>query len=221
MDNKGQKIAGVMIENLRSNFPRGRHYLVRQKEPGEIDAIMRQGLFAQLQRGRKRNLWGELAGQLPEWGRRIGWVPDNFPLVFFSETVIGEIAGAMAAVDNRIVPTRRELRRAAVLLRQLGLADLSRRNPFQLSQGETKLMWFLCQWAKSPEYLVIGHAPTSLSVRRVAHLVEFLREASKAATSEIMPTLVLGYTAGDRTWYQDLLTGNYRTDLEASAFDES
>ena len=208
-----------MIDSLYRNFPRGRHYLVHQQEPGEIDTIISRGLFTQLQRGRKRNLWGELAGQLPEWGRKIGWVPDNFPLVFFSETVTGEIAGTMAASNNRIGTPRDELRRAAVLLRQMELTDLSRRNPFQLSQGETKLVWFLCQWAKSPEYLVIGHLPTSLSARRVAHLVGFLKKASTAAAGDAMPTLVLGYTAGDQRWYQDLLTEDYRTDMETSAFD--
>ncbi|MDH4155969.1 MAG: hypothetical protein OEW00_01660 [candidate division Zixibacteria bacterium] len=209
-----------MIDNLYRNFPRGRHYLVRQQEPGEIDAIISKGLFTHLQRGRKRNLWGELAGQLPEWGRKIGWVPDNFPLVFFSETVTGEIAGTLAATNNRIRATRHELRRAAVLLRQMELTDLSRRNPFQLSQGETKLVWFLCQWAKTPEYLIMGHVPTSLSTRRAAHLVTFLKNESRAAAANTtFPTLILGYSPGDQQWYRGLLTENYWTDMEASVLD--
>jgi ABC-type molybdenum transport system ATPase subunit/photorepair protein PhrA len=186
-----------------------------------MDTIVSRRLFSSLQRGRKRNLWGELAGQLPEWGRKIGWVPDNFPFVFFSGTVAGEIAGAAAAVDNKIGLVRGGLRRAAILLRQMELTNLSRRNPFQLSQGESKLVWFLCQWAKSPDYLVIGHVPTSLSARRVADLVTFLKSASRLATaaSATFPTLILGYTTGDLQWYQDLLTDDYRTDVEVSAFE--
>jgi len=196
-----------MIHYLKSHFPRGYHYLIRQSEPGEIDGSLKSRIFDPAQKAERHNIWGQVQN-VSEIGRRLGWVPDHFPLIFFSDTVVQEIANSMASRDNRVNGNEEEKDSAGFLLDRLGLSHLADRQPYFLSEGETKAVWFLCQWVKGPEYLIIGHLPSVLSERSQESILSFLEDSeSLARTRGFLPsTLILGYLKSDRPWYGRLLS---------------
>jgi len=196
-----------MYEYLSENFPRGNHYLVEEKEQNSIDVFFAEKMFNPSQEGRKHNLWGEFSRQIPVWGRCIGWVPNHFPLTFFSNTVGQEIANAIVSKQNKLTGEKKEIETARFLLEQIELPNLINRNPFFLSEGETKLIWFLCQWVKSPDYLIISYLPTSLSRQKINLLLKFLLNSARLSKllNRKAPTFIMGYTPDDTQWCEKLV----------------
>ena len=197
-----------MFAYLSKHFPRSHHYLVEERRQDDIDNFFIEKLFDPFGKGSKHTIWGEQAREFSIIGSRLGWVPDHVPVVFFRETVEHEIADALASKQNRLVGEENEIEQARFLLEQIGISDLSGQNPYFLSQGETKLVWFLSQWAKLPDYLVISYLPAGLSQQRINRLLAFLLNSEKMADflKVSSPTFVLGYLDHDKRWYENLIS---------------
>jgi energy-coupling factor transporter ATP-binding protein EcfA2 len=191
-----------MIEWLSKNFPRGSNYLVCQTHSEQINQWIANHLILPFQHGRKHILWGKIAEQLPLVGKRLGWVPNKIGLSFLNETVALELADAFAVQENIFQPEARHCNQARDLLNQFKLAELSDQNPFSLSEGETKLLWFLTQWIKQPEYFVVGYLPTSLSNQRIEFIIDFLLDKANERTRHSV--IILGYHSSQTEWYKSL-----------------
>lgn len=192
-----------MIERLYQNFPATAHYLLCQTEAEQLNSHLMQRLVLPFQKGRKHSLWSAAARQLPDLGRRIGWVPNKLPGTFLSETVVMEIADACAAQDNCLKAHSQHVCIAEDLLQRLKLSELALRNPFSLSEGETKLIWLLTQYAKRPDYLIIGYLPTSLSAPNIRRVLHFFIDPPGALSQP--PIIILGYLKNHSNWCQPLL----------------
>lgn len=192
-----------MIAWLTQNFDIGGNYLVAQQHSEQLNTLLAEQLVAPFHVGRKHNLWGVLARQLPAIGRRLGWVPNQLPALFLNRTVLEEIADAAAAAEQLIEPMERHFEQASQLLSKLRLERLSFRSPLSLSEGETKIVWLLTQWIKSPDFLVIGHLPTNLFASKVVELIDFISDASNRQPGP--KTIILGYQSDQMEWCERLL----------------
>ncbi len=193
-----------MMAWLCKNFPAGRNYLVTQNHKEQINSFLMERLVAPFQAGRKHNLWGTEAERLPQIGRELGWVPNQIPATFLTDTVENEIADASAAAENYLQPLQEHLDTARTLLSRLNLIHLAQRHPLFLSEGETKILWFLTQWVKKISYLIIGYLPSTLSMARVNELVNFMLEANNWKDSS--PVIILGYEPSQVEWCKKLLS---------------
>ncbi|MDZ7264396.1 MAG: hypothetical protein ONB16_07415 [candidate division KSB1 bacterium] len=192
-----------MIKDISHNFPATHHYLICQADAEQINLHLMQKLVQPFHKGRKHSLWSATARQLPDLGRQIGWVPNKLPGTFLSETVVMEIADAYAAPRNSLKALPEHIRRAEDLLQRLQLSELAQRNPFSLSEGETKLVWLLTQWAKKPDYLIIGYLPTSLSPPNISRVLDFLMDDHSSSGRQ--PVLIFGCLANHMEWCRPLL----------------
>jgi len=193
-----------MMAWLTQNFPIGKNYLVAQQHKEQINTLLMEHLVAPFQAGRKHNLWGELAEQLPQIGKRLGWVPTKIPALFLTDTVENEIADAAATAENLLQPSGRHFEIANFLLNRLNLMYLAQRHPLFLSDGETKIVWLLTQWVKQPDYLVIGYLPSSLFASKVNELIKFMLEETSRMPSH--PVIILGYQTDQIDWCQQLFS---------------
>jgi ABC-type molybdenum transport system ATPase subunit/photorepair protein PhrA len=193
-----------MIEWLYQNFPVGKNYLVAQHEKEEINSFLMERLVTPFQTGRKHNLWGKTAEKLSQLGQILGWIPNQLPAIFLTETVENTIADAMAAAERYLQPVPKHFELARALLKRFDLINLALQNPMFLSEGETKIVWFLTQWVKRPIYLIIGHLPSGLSKGRIADIINFLVEENR--TSDISPIIILGYHLDQTDWCANLLS---------------
>ncbi|MBN2414346.1 hypothetical protein JXO52_00815 [bacterium] len=197
-----------MIDLLRDLFPDGSGYVLEQREPDEIDRCCRLHLYEPSRSAARHRQWAPEAGDVSILGSRIGWVPESLPPVFFTETVEMEVAVYCAAAAARAGAGEQERIRAGMLLARMGLAHLAERQPYALSDGETKLIWFLCQLAKQPEYLIAGNPARGLSEASLQRLIGFLRLfiEDSPKTGIPAPVCILGCTAVDRDSWTDLLS---------------
>lgn len=192
-----------MIDWLGKNFPAGRNYLVCQSHSEQINLLISDQLIAPFQKGRKHVLWGSIAEKLPLVGKKLGWVPNKINLVFLAETVELELADAFAAQENIFQPGQSHIDQARDILDQFGLTELRANNPFHLSEGETKLVWFLTQWIKQPKFFVVGYLPTGLSQNRIQLIIDFL--IKKIDEKNTIPIIILGYHDSQVEWFKTLL----------------
>lgn len=192
-----------MIDWLDKNFSPGTNYLVCQTHAEQINQLLSDHLIVPFQQGRKHILWGQVAERLPLVGTRLGWVPNKLGLSFLNESVELELADAYACRENIFQVEERHYRQADELLHRFKLIDLKDQNPFSLSEGETKLLWFLTQWIKQPEFLVVGYLPTSLSQQRITFIVDFFIQTLDARIQH--PIIVLGYHSSQTDWFEPLL----------------
>ena len=79
-----------MLNYLRKNFSPDLNYTVTQKSPDEINTFIQKYLYERTQFKHKKELWGVNSKKIAQWGKYIGWVPDQFPLIFLSETYLGQ-----------------------------------------------------------------------------------------------------------------------------------
>ena len=197
-----------MLNFLAEHFPPQFNYLVRQQIGGEIDSFFKAALYYRTESVHKKELWGKMSQRIPHWGKQLGWVPDHLPLLFLSETVELEIAEAFCSQYGRLNANEGDLSIARSLLTALKLSELSDRNPYFLSEGETKLVWLLSQWAKQPQYLIASNLPTSLSAHRLKTVIEFLTSSEKISTTignSNPPILILGCLENQNQWFDGLL----------------
>jgi len=195
-----------MIEWLNQNFPVGKNYLVCQNDKEQINSLLMERLVAPFQTGRKHNLWGEAAEKLPQIGKRLGWVPNKLPAIFLTETVENEIGDALAVSNDYLQPAPEHLEVARELLNRFDLLHLAPRNPLFLSEGETKILWFLTQWVKKPIYLIIGYLPAGLSKQRISDVINFL--SGEKQTCDNSPVIILGYQPDQADWCANLFSSN-------------
>jgi hypothetical protein len=210
-----------MLRYLQENFPRDYNYLIKLPGQLEIDNFIIETIFKPAQDGHRRYLWGDSAEKLPLTGRNIGWVPCHFSLTFFSESVEQEIANAFVSKMNQVQGGERELISARYLLRILEIESLANRNPYLLSEGESKLVWFLGQWAKSPDFFIMGHLPGSLSEQKTECLINFILKSNEIALALAInsPTFLLGFVGENETSYKKLLEEDNWKLLENFKFD--
>ncbi len=184
------------------------NYLVELNEPDELDEILMQYLgHPSAILTQHNSLWGKKAEWLSNIGRKLGWIPNHLPFTFFNETVIAEIGCSFISNQNKLECHDIELRKAKILLEKLEIANLADQNPYLLSTGESRLVWFLMQWAKQSQSLVSGHLPTSLSPIRLMNLLNFILHSDELASQlEIdPPQYVLGFCANQTDWFDCLL----------------
>ncbi len=193
-----------MMSWLAENFPAGKNYLVCQNDKEQLNLFVTEHLLTPFQTGRKQNLWGAEAEKLPQIGRKLGWVPNKIPATFLTDTVENEIADAAAAAENCMQALQQHLDSSRNLLHRLNLLHLAQQHPLSLSEGETKMLWFLTQWVKKINYMIIGYLPSSLSATRVNELVNFILE--KTNRIDACPVMILGYEANQIEWCKDLLS---------------
>jgi len=207
MDDTGQNAKYGVISDLERHFPRDGHYLLKQSHPGMIDQWIKGHVYDPFQRIAKHKLWGTEVKDVPMIGRWLGWVPDHFPFMFFSDRVVQEIADCMAVRNERVSGDKEDRMMAMELLSYVGLTDLAPNHPFFLSEGETKVIWLLCQWVKCPEYFIIGHLPSGLSENRLKSCLAFLLDSQSPAHSMgfSSTTFILGYLNDDPEWYGCLM----------------
>jgi ABC-type molybdenum transport system ATPase subunit/photorepair protein PhrA len=196
-----------MIAWLHQNFPIGKNYLVCQNHNDQINSFLAERLVAPFQSGRKHNLWGEAAKKLPLIGKQLGWIPNSLPAIFLSETVEQEIADAIATTENLLQPQPRHFDIARNMLSRFNLLNLAQQNPLHLSEGETKILWFLTQWLKKPEYLIIGYLPAGLSKRSIKDVINFLAEEQLSTNNT--PTIILGYEPVQIDWCAALFSDQH------------
>jgi ABC-type molybdenum transport system ATPase subunit/photorepair protein PhrA len=193
-----------MMAWLGENFPAGKNYLVGQNHKEQINSFLIERMVVPFQSGRKHRLWGIEAERLHQIGRKLGWVPNKIPGTFLSDTVENEIADAAAAAENYMQPLHQHLDIARNLLSRLNLLHLAQSHPLFLSEGETKILWFLTQWVKKMSYLIIGYLPSSLSISKVSELVNFMLEENGRLDSQ--PVIILGYEPSQIEWCQGLFS---------------
>jgi len=129
-----------------------------------------------------------------------------------------EIAEADAARQKQIQSEEQNLEASRLLLVQFDLLYLAQRNPYFLSEGESKLIWFLTQWAKKPSYFIIGYLPLSLSKKRTNEVVNFLKQA--ADNDHNKSTIILGYLPAQIDWLNGLLINHNWTTIRSLSADE-
>lgn len=198
-----------MLERLA---PSGTSLVLTRSRPGCIDAWLQNILFPDLPR---HALWSDTARRLAFTGAAVGWVPDHQPLFFFNETVLAELAAARCARRNTLHAGNRDTEMAGSLLKRLGIAHLADRSPYTLSRGETKLVWFLLQYAKSPRWLLLDHLPSGLSPSWQQTLTDFIGESSKEDSAR-SPSWILG-TGTEEDWYRPLLSSRGWQSMEWKA----
>ena len=200
-----------MLNFLIKHFPANANYLIVQKTQDEINSFFTEILFNRTQFSHKKDIWGKTSEMLPQWGKQLGWVPDHFALLFLSETVELEIAESLSLKYGKLVANQKDITIARSLLNKLGIPELSSRNPFFLSEGETKLVWLLIQWAKLPQYLIVGNLPTSLSNTRFNIVMDFLINSNEYAQEigfDESPVIILGCQNKGENWCQKIISSS-------------
>ena len=192
-----------MIEWLHDNFPHGSNYLIEQEDAEQINNCMSRQLVLPAYVGRKHGLWGEAAQRLSSIGNIIGWVPNKLLTTFFADSVEMEIADACAAREGLLQSNKYHLDQTQEILAHFNFLHFAQRNPYFLSEGETKLLWFLTQWVKQSEYMIIGHLPSSLSKKRTDDVVNFILKSE--SNFESSTTIILGFVVHQRDWFTTLL----------------
>lgn len=193
-----------MIEWLNQHFLPGRNYLVAQDQKEQINSFISNYLVAPFQAGRKHNLWGKIAEKLPLMGKKLGWVPNKIPAIFLTQTVEQEVADALAATDNSLFPTANHLKISQNLLSRFNLQYLTQKNPLFLSEGETKILWFITQWVKKTNYFIVGYLPSTLSPIRTKELASFLLNNTNSLNTS--KTIILGYLRDQTDWCAELIS---------------
>ncbi|MBD3289267.1 hypothetical protein GF337_10720 [candidate division KSB1 bacterium] len=211
------------LRAIKAAFPRGYNYLLHQNSSQEINDYIDNEIYKPLLVGHKKTLWGEFSKQLPRIGRTIGWVPENIPLIFFNQTVLAEIADSAAIARGHFQSTEDDFQIAYELLDKFEMLHFASRNPFFLSEGETKIVWLITQWAKQPEYLVIGNLKASLSKRRYEQILQYLNDSDSISKDLGFkgPTFILGVQDAEIEEYQKLLTDRVWRFSDATIFKQN
>ncbi len=193
----GSYVVHPFLIRLRRQFSNDTVHYIVQTNAGELDRWVQSQIYDPMMAQPRHLVW-RAQNDLPGLGRRLGWVPDEFPLIFFNGSVLEEIAGASAASEGRIAIQSDDAETASALLQALDLDHIAKASPFQLSEGETKLVWFLCQWAKRPEYLIAGHPASGLSPAKRDWFLQFLADSVGASSvTRPSPILILGTFSSD------------------------
>ena len=192
-----------MINWLYKHFPPDKNYLVRQTDNGQINSSLNRCLVELFQSGPKHNIWGKNSEFLSEIGKNIGWVPDKIPATFLSDTAEEEIADVFAQKDGFFKPESKHFMQADEILSQFKIEALAKRNPFFLSEGETKILWLVTQVAKQPKYLIIGNLPLNLSPNRTQIILDYLMNT--LLNDELSPIIILGYQQQHLEWCDSIL----------------
>ena len=196
-----------MIELLRRHFPPEHHYFARQRLPDAIDRFCRRMLYEPIVSGPRHSLWSPATAAVSRLGSLIGWVPESLPAVFFFESVRMELAACFAAAENRVYGGDTHIAAADRLLEAAGITRLAPSQPYSLSDGETKLVRFLGQLAKAPEYLIMSNPERGLSdgsLERLAAVISL--ETVSASAGSGFPVFILGCPAGEPGRLQSLLS---------------
>lgn len=154
---------------LETLFPPGASYWVP-----DLHGLLKTRLGLNPAAHSAQGLWGASAETETLLGRRLGWVMDGESLVFFTPSVLEEVARALAVADGGVVPTPQHTCQAQAMMEALGIDHLAERAPDRLSDGETKLLWTAVQAAKTPRWLAFDSLTASLSEATAARLVAFL-----------------------------------------------
>ncbi|MEE4312780.1 MAG: hypothetical protein V2J62_13035 [candidate division KSB1 bacterium] len=185
----------MLLNLLEYHFKPASKYLVRLQRHDEIDSVLKHHLYERIESRHRKDLWGTEAKRVIDLGRQIGWVSGNIEPIFFANTVVEEIAESMAAAKNMLDFDDAMLTNASNLLKALHLSHLAHQEPFMLSEGESKLVWFLCQYAKCPRFLVIGNLNNALSSSRTQTLLEFISnpDLQSHSSREEKQCIIIGY----------------------------
>ena len=204
MDNSKTDIGSQLKQQLNHHFSSGL-FLVKENVPGEIEQYLTAILFDPINQTSRHGIWGAEAQTISEIGKWLGWLPSQVPLLFFADTVVQEIANSFAAVNRKAAGSDRQRKKADQILKELDLAHLRKRNPYTLSLGESKIIWFINQWAKQPEYLIVSDFKAGLSNLLQNRLVQFIQNMMKVSQKTgKMKAVILGVHPKAKLWAQNL-----------------
>lgn len=197
MEHKQQN--NQLYDLLKTYFPKGSNYLILSNDLLKVNSYFMNQIYIQTSSIHKKEIWGEKSRLTTQYGKEIGWVPDQFDHIFFADTVRGEIAEALINRNNELIPEEADFLEADNLIAELKIEHLSQSNPFFLSEGETKLLWFISQFAKAPQYMIITNLTAGLSRARVLLVIDFiLKSLSIGKIGRIMsPTYIIGLSPKD------------------------
>jgi len=184
-------------EQLKHHYPSGL-FFIKENVPGEIERFLTENLVLSVAQTSRHRLWGNEAQQISDTGKWLGWIPSHQPFLFFADTVSQEIANSFAAPKQKAEGSDKDRQKAVMLLEKMKLTHLAKRNPYTLSQGESKIIWFLVQWAKAPEYLVISDFNAGLSESMQNRLIEFITK--KANHTEVKTVVLAGIANTPNDW---------------------
>ncbi len=187
-----QQQQAFVLAHLQQAFPAPHHYGVIQRHSLEIDQFM-DSLFPELYSPSSPNR--SISMDYSEAHSTVGWVFQLEQPIFLTTSVQDEIATSFCALNNSLKVTGEAKRKALELLTYFNLMYVAERNPFILSQGETKIVWLICQWIKASSYLVISNLQADLSVQHQQTLWSFLMNSQTYAKSFKIkqPQLIVGF----------------------------
>ncbi len=194
------------FKHFTGKLPREGHVLLPLTYPGDLDYFLKTGLFDPYQRLSAHQLWGKGARQTVSLGGKTGWVPNHLPVVFFSSTVLEEAALSLAGNSGLLRPENRHIQEAFKLIRQAGLENLSERSPWTLSTGESKLLWVVIQWCKSPQWLFIDDLPANFSEETLNKVIAMMLAPVLGGPRQI----VLGFV-DNSPWIEPLSRAGWHT----------
>jgi len=204
LENPKSNIKNNLKDQFDQRFPSGL-FLVMEDTPYEIDRFLNERLVKPLDQVSRQGLWGPEAQKISETGKWLGWVPSHTPFLFFADTVIQEIANGFAMHLQKAEGGEDERNKAEVLLKKMKFCHLAQRNPYTLSQGESKIIWFLTQWAKKPDYLIVSDFKAGLSDVLLDRLISFIKHHKKeSGLQNNITTVILGFGSDEKSWAQNL-----------------
>lgn len=197
-----------MIDVLRHWFAEGTGYILVQENPDEIERFCRLHLYDPFHKTAKHRLWAPETAEVSRLGSLIGWLPESLSAIFFTETVQREVAVYCAAASGGAGAGREDASQAEMLLAAAGLDHLADRQPYTLSDGETKLVRLLCQLAKQPEYFIAGNPLRGLSTTGLECLMSILQTSVRTAQEAGVPApvCILGCLPAERDRWHTLLS---------------
>jgi tungstate transport system ATP-binding protein len=128
------------------------------------------------------------------WGGREDVKPTRRALVFqrpvmLRRTAVANIAYSLAQAD---VPRAERGRRASVLLKQVGLAELAARPARRLSGGEQQRLALARALARDPDLLLLDEPTASLDPAATRSVEEIVRAAAQSGIKVVMASHDLG-----------------------------
>ena len=117
--------------------------------------------------------------------RRVGFVFQNPDVQLFSSTVWDEVAFGPLQIG---LPQEEVVERVEDVLGMLGIAKLSKRHPYNLSDGEKKKVAIASVLSYNPEVLLLDEPTAGLDPKTQAWVVDCIIELNQAGKTTVIAT---------------------------------
>lgn len=200
MGNKKQ--ANQFLDFLTQSFPADKDYVICTDDLEKLNSFFIDMIYHRTVATHKKEIWGTKSRMITAYGQSIGWVPDRFDVIFFADSAIGEIAESLVNRQNRLKVCDQHVVEAISFMESLKIGHLRNVNPLFLSEGETKLLWFLSQYVKSPKFLIIPKLTAGLSKMRAINLIEFILHTQRLRhdLKKDSPVYIIGLSTSEHDY---------------------